>query len=73
MTQFSLGTYFEWPAPNRPTCGAIAEDRNTGEIFSCLLRQNHNSLEHHWQEICGQELRSVSWIGMTVGYPTMVG
>jgi len=63
---------WEWPGPNGFTCGAIAEDANTGEQITCGLRFNHKDLTHHWEssERDGV-IRSVSW--MANGKVTIVG
>lgn len=62
---------FEWPAPGAPDCGARAQDRATGRRISCNLRKGHASLEHHWQEVHGDQLLSASWIA--TGHVTMIG
>lgn len=52
----------EWPAPGAPCCEAQAEELETEIEISCLLRRNHNSQEHYWQEMRGNELFSATWI-----------
>jgi hypothetical protein len=62
---------FEWPAPYETPCGAIAEDRLTGNRISCLLRKGHRAHEHHWVLLRGGELLSASWIAR--GHITFIG
>lgn len=65
------GWRWEWPSPNRVACGKLAEDRATGETFSCGLVPGHDSV-CHWQErpIRGR-VRSCSW--EPLGSITFVG
>ena len=61
---------FDWPGPDVKPCGKVAIERGTGERFQCLLHPLHES-PCHWQEIVGDELRSVDW--MATGEETYVG
>jgi hypothetical protein len=62
---------WEWPAPDAPRCGAVAEDLASGKTMSCLLRRGHKSQEHHWEEVRSDELVSATWIA--TGEVTVIG